>query len=728
MGITRIVRLPNILANERVIQMKSKNRRVLKNVSVFIALIMLITLTPGPALAIVQQDPLRPGSVGQLEEPGDVLIEKWAEQGETEHEYDVTLTIQGKNTVNPVTTDIVLVFDRSGSMSGSKINDAKDEAKMFVDTLLTPASTSIRIGLVSFASSVSANVGLTDDPTALKSAIDGLSADGGTHIQEALVQAKNMLLSSSAQNQIIVLLSDGEPTYSTEATEAVYSTEIPGWNFKLTGFNNTVRGTGSSINLMIPYNVTVTDTVYEVTVQENGVPTISQSLLIQEASPGIEIFSIGFDVATNSDAIWVLRNVASSSGNYYPAEDANDLAAAFQAIAESVVAPVINGVVTDPIGEMFEYVPGSESASQGAVSYNPTTRVLSWNVGTVPEGVVAELTYRVTMNIDHPEFESGAWYPLNGTTTLDHDQEMQMEFLVPEAMAIVEIFRMEIEKTADREEMYVGDTANYTITVRNTGNMTLEGVLIEDALLGINETVTLSVYPDEGWNYVITGSLQGESVGALVNTAEAMTEETGTVEDSWTVDVQERPIEPVYNLSISKSADRSSIRIGQTVNYTIIVTNTGNMDLEGIQVVDELLGIDETIDLEAGESTSFTGSITGELVGQIVNTATAVTEATGEVEDSVTVDVRRRSSGGGDRPPVIDSDDDEIDIPEEEPPLTIPEEEPVDKVIIEEDNDVIIEEEDVPLDLPKTGDSTSALLLLPTLMSLAGYAVCKKRN
>jgi len=80
------------------------------------------------------------------------------------------------------------------------------------------------------------------------------------------------------------------------------------------------------------------------------------------------------------------------------------------------------------------------------------------------------------------------------------------------------------------------------------------------------------------------------------------------------------------SLRVTKEADRSSAVAGDTINYTITVTNNGNVTLTGINVVDEMLGINTSIEsLAPGDSQIISGSYTvqpGE-TGTLVNTATA---------------------------------------------------------------------------------------------------------
>ncbi|MNP53710.1 von Willebrand factor type A domain protein [compost metagenome] len=124
---------------------------------------------------------------------------------------------------------MVLVIDKSGSMDDRdwwldedyKMANAITAAKKFVDNLLISGS-STRIAAVSFSDSAStvSDFKGPSDKDALKNAIDRIKADGGTNIQAGLKNARELLQNSTAQNKIIVVLSDGEPTYSYKGTSA----------------------------------------------------------------------------------------------------------------------------------------------------------------------------------------------------------------------------------------------------------------------------------------------------------------------------------------------------------------------------------------------------------------------------------------------------------------------------------------------------------------------------
>lgn len=106
--------------------------------------------------------------------------------------------------------DIIIVFDKSGSMSvGGKLAAAKTAAKKFVD-LLDP--TRDQVGLVSFSSTAALSKQLTTDFVSVKNAISNLSAGGSTNIGDPIDKANLELESSRARSnstKVEILLTDG---------------------------------------------------------------------------------------------------------------------------------------------------------------------------------------------------------------------------------------------------------------------------------------------------------------------------------------------------------------------------------------------------------------------------------------------------------------------------------------------------------------------------------------
>jgi len=143
-------------------------------------------------------------------------------------EVTVNLTVIG--VTNPTLSqscgmDIVLALDMSGSVDTSgDVGTVKAAAKAFVDAFL-PGTDSL-VGLVEFSGTITpafggATVvqGLTTDGVDLNSDIDGLTADGYTNWEAALLLATALLEGGSDRDDadhpdVIVVFTDGDPTTS----------------------------------------------------------------------------------------------------------------------------------------------------------------------------------------------------------------------------------------------------------------------------------------------------------------------------------------------------------------------------------------------------------------------------------------------------------------------------------------------------------------------------------
>ena len=116
-----------------------------------------------------------------------------------------------------------------------------------------------------------------------------------------------------------------------------------------------------------------------------------------------------------------------------------------------------------------------------------------------------------------------------------------------------------------------GELISYTITVANTGNVTLTNVTVVDPLTGENDLLA-SLAP--GASHVFgAGNAGGDH--NIDNTATAELNETDEVSDSAEVPLVYDP-----DVSIDKTAaiaDGHADQAGDIINYTVAVTNTGNV-------------------------------------------------------------------------------------------------------------------------------------------------------
>lgn len=105
---------------------------------------------------------------------------------------------------------IVYILDRSGSMSGAPLSNAKTSANQGI-TLMPEGD---EVAVVSFSSAASTNYGRREitDPSVrsgARSAVSGLSASGATSIGAGLLRGCSVLGGSSKPSRNYVLLSDG---------------------------------------------------------------------------------------------------------------------------------------------------------------------------------------------------------------------------------------------------------------------------------------------------------------------------------------------------------------------------------------------------------------------------------------------------------------------------------------------------------------------------------------
>lgn len=127
----------------------------------------------------------------------------------------VQTTATASATCGNVTTDIMLIIDRSGSMSqANKLIEAKNAAKNFIDVVSNQESTT-RVGLVSFSTNSKLNNKLTTDYSAVKNSIDSLTASGYT-CQECGIAEANKEIASNGRpgvKKVVVMLTDGQANW-----------------------------------------------------------------------------------------------------------------------------------------------------------------------------------------------------------------------------------------------------------------------------------------------------------------------------------------------------------------------------------------------------------------------------------------------------------------------------------------------------------------------------------
>lgn len=175
---------------------------------------------------------------------------------------------------------------------------------------------------------------------------------------------------------------------------------------------------------------------------------------------------------------------------------------------------------------------------------------------------------------------------ITNVATVTSDQIPEPEFAKSEIL-VTETPALLLLKSVNPPAAAPGEKVVFTITIENAGNVDLINVRIVDPLIGLDEPVNILHVGEViviDWPFDIPFDAQaGVTIANTVTVAADHLPHPETVGTA--VDVL-----PVPRLEIAKSADRTIVPPGETVTFTISVTNTGNTALTNIVVTDDLTG------------------------------------------------------------------------------------------------------------------------------------------
>lgn len=254
-------------------------------------------------------------------------------------------------------------------------------------------------------------------------------------------------------------------------------------------------------------------------------------------------------------------------------------------------------VVSDPLPAGLTFVNGQTIAG----AYNAATGL--WNIGDLASGATATLTIMATMD-RFDTFTNVA--ELQRVNEFDDDAANDSDMITITSASA----NLSLTKTVDDDQPNVGDEVTFTITINNAGPDAAGMVTVRDSLpTGLN---FVSAAPTIGTYNPITGiwtvgtiasgtaaslQLRGEVVGetTLTNVAEILTSNQfdpnstpgngdGDEDDQATASLTPQLID----LALTKVIDEDMPNVGDTIAYTLTLSNSGPSLATGVAVTDRL--------------------------------------------------------------------------------------------------------------------------------------------
>ena len=333
----------------------------------------------------------------------------------------------------------------------------------------------------------------------------------------------------------------------------------------------------------------------------------------------------------------------------------------------------VPGGTADYAGEVISYTINVHNTGNQTLTGVSVTDPFSSNLTLVADSASADgkldvnetWTYTASHIVTQAEIDAGT--PIVNVATADSDQTAPSSD--DASIPVEQAPALNILKDASVDggtANVAGEVIHYTIAVQNTGNQTLTGVDVTDPFISDLTLVVDAASADgelnvgETWTYTASHVVTQAEIDAgtpIVNVATVASDQTAPSSDDAYIPVEQAPLLAIDKAIASITGGNGNIAAdaaGDVLNYTITVSNPGNMTLTDVTVSDALTGLNIVgVTLAPGQSQVYQTSYVltqqdldtnGGGDGYIENTAIADSAQTAAVNDVEPVQVLPRAS------------------------------------------------------------------------------------
>ncbi|MCY6958953.1 DUF6923 family protein [Clostridium brassicae] len=247
-----------------------------------------------------------------------------------------------------------------------------------------------------------------------------------------------------------------------------------------------------------------------------------------------------------------------------------------------------------------------EFSIDGGVTWSPW--VSPYNIGTIAAGTTATILIRGTIS----ETAIGT---VRNTASISSDTEDPDPTNNKSTVDVeVKVAKLEVVKSVDKSAALVGDTLTYIVTIKNTGNVPANNVVFKDQIPQgtsfVSGSVTINGMPDVGANPEAGFNIGTINPGETVLVSFTVKIElrptppqvvnVAVVDYNFIVDPTRPPIEKsdtsnevvtqveIVQVDVLKSADKTFVIKGDTITYTVIITNSSTIPVNDVVFTDPI--------------------------------------------------------------------------------------------------------------------------------------------